>query len=141
MSQIMGAKIRLELVEGKRCRMLYQILLNNQVIGDIALDQIAWRSGEAELKIEIFDHTLHNLGYGTDAVVTLLRHAFLSMNLSRVYLRVHADNGLALGCYEKAGFQKKGRLRRLTERNIEEEILLMAVSKNQFLLEKRRCAG
>lgn len=141
MSQIMGAKIRLELVEGKRCRMLYQILLNNQVIGDIALDQIAWRSGEAELKIEIFDHALHNLGYGTDAVVTLLRHAFLSMNLNQVYLRVHADNRLALGCYAKAGFKKKGRLRRLTERNMEEEILLMAVSKNQFLLEKRRRAG
>ncbi len=76
-------------------------------IGEIALDQIAWRSGEAELKISIDDARLHNHGYGTQAILSLLEQAFGKMNLKRIYLRVHARNAIALRCYEKAGFKKK----------------------------------
>ena len=133
MSQIMGGKISLELVKPHRYRVHYHILLKEEIIGEIELDHIAWRSGEAELKIDIFDAKMHNHGHGSDAVMTLLGHAFLKMNLSRVYLRVQASNTIALRCYEKAGFKKEGRLRRLIEANTEEEIFLMGVSKAQYL--------
>ncbi|NLL43406.1 MAG: GNAT family N-acetyltransferase [Firmicutes bacterium] len=133
MSQLMGGKVTLELVSPHRYRVHYQILLEDQNIGEIELDHIAWRSGEAELKIEIFSGEMRGQGYGTDAVITLLRKAFLNMNLSRVYLRVQADNKAALRCYEKAGFKKEGRLHRLTEQNIREEIFLMGITKAQFL--------
>ncbi len=133
MSQLMGGKIALELVRPHRYRVHYMILLDQQNIGEIELDHIAWRSGEAELKIDIFDEGKHNHGYGTDAVTTLLGQAFLKMNLNRVYLRVQASNHNALRCYEKAGFKKEGRLQRLTEWNTEEEIFLMGITKNQFL--------
>ncbi|HHT42721.1 MAG TPA: GNAT family N-acetyltransferase [Firmicutes bacterium] len=133
MSQIMGDKIALSLKAPSRCRMLYQILLKERPIGEIELDQIAWRSGEAELKIEIFDSFLHRHGYGTDAVTTLVEHAFLTMNMNRVYLRVHATNECAIRCYEKAGFKKLGRLRRtITDGNTREEILLMGISRKDF---------
>lgn len=132
MSQIMGAKVALKLEKPERCRVLFHILLDGEVIGDIELDQIAWRSGEAELRIEIFDNKWHGEGYGTDAVLTLLNHAFVTMNLSRVYLRVHATNEIALRCYEKAGFKKEGKLKRLNEDNVEEEIFLMGITKARF---------
>lgn len=135
MSEIMGANISLKLVKPHRYRVHYHILLDKNVIGDIELDHIAWRSGEAELKIEIFDGNMHNHGYGTDAVITLLGQAFLKMNLSRVYLRVQASNTIALRCYEKAGFKKRGRLQRMTEWGTEEEIFLMGITKTQFLRE------
>lgn len=87
---------------------LYQITKHGgEPIGEIALDQIAWRSGEAELKISIDDARLHNHGYGTQAILSLLEQAFGKMNLKRIYLRVHARNAIALRCYEKAGFKKK----------------------------------
>ncbi|NMB02638.1 MAG: GNAT family N-acetyltransferase [Firmicutes bacterium] len=133
MSLIMGAKTALKLIKPHRCRVLYQILVDSLIIGDIELDHIAWRSGEAELKIEIYDNKWHGHGYGTDAVTALLNHAFLTMNLNRVYLRVHATNEIALRCYEKAGFKKEGRLQRLTEQNGEEEIFLMGINKEKFV--------
>lgn len=140
MSQLMGGKIALELVKPHRYRVHYHILLDQQNIGEIELDHIAWRSGEAELKIDIFDDDRHNHGYGTDAVTTLLGQAFGKMNLSRVYLRVQANNHKAIRCYEKAGFKKEGRLQRLTEGNIEEEIFLMGITKTRFLKQTHQWA-
>ena len=102
-----GDKIELRLKAPSRCRMLYEILLKGEVIGEIELDHIAWRSGEAELKIGISNPARQRQGYGTDAVSTLLEHAFVTMNLGRIYLRVHAANEIAVRCYEKAGFKKK----------------------------------
>ncbi len=140
MSQLTGGKVSLELVKPHRYRVHYSILLMGQRIGEVELDHIAWRSGEAELKIEIFEDRMQNHGYGTDAILTLLGHAFLKMNLSRVYLRVQADNACALHCYEKAGFKKEGRLHRLTESNTQEEIFLMGITKSQFLRDNQQWA-
>ena len=136
MSQLMGGKIVLDLVKPNRYRVHYHILLGKERIGEIELDHIAWRSGEAELKIDIFDTTMHCHGYGTDAILTLLEQAFVTMNLNRVYLRVQASNAKALHCYDKVGFRKEGRLHRLTEWNTEEEIFLMAIDKARFLKER-----
>ncbi len=132
MSQLTGEKIALQLKRPGRCRLVYEILLQGEVIGEIELDQIAWRSGEAELKIEIFRPARQGQGYGTDAVNTLLGHAFGSMNLKRVYLRVHAANRSAVRCYEKAGFRKEGRLERCLGGSGPEEILLMEIGRTHF---------
>ena len=42
------------------------------------------------------------------AISTLLGLAFGEMNLHRVFLRVDADNGRGIRCYEKAGFRQEG---------------------------------
>lgn len=135
MSQIGEDSIALELLKPERCRIFYQIMKQGQPIGEIALDQIAWRSGEAELKISIEDEKLHNHGYGTEAICALLKQAFLKMNLNRIYLRVHARNTIAVRCYEKVGFKKEGRLQRRTEQSAKEIIYLMGISRQEF------CAG
>jgi len=72
------------------------------------LDQIAWRSGEAELKITIYEERHHSQGYGTTAILALLEETFFRMNLRRIYLRVHASNTIAMRCYKKVGFKKEG---------------------------------
>lgn len=133
MSQLLGSKIALVLIKPHRYRVAYKIMLQDKVIGEIELDHIAWRSGEAELKISIEHEDLHNQGYGTDAVRTLLEQAFVNMNLKRVYLRVQATNTNAIRCYEKAGFKKEGRLTRAIEWEEEEEIFLMGITQSLFL--------
>lgn len=133
MSRIRGAKIDLELTKPHRYRAHYDVLLKNELIGEIELDHIAWRSGEAELKISIPKTDLQNKGYGTDAVVTLLNHAFTNLNLSRVYLRVYATNASALRCYEKAGFKREWRLLRKVEGDKEKIVYLMGITKETFL--------
>ena len=50
-------------------------------------------------------------GYGTDAIVTLLRFAFHEMNLNWVWLHVFEFNERAMVCYQKCGFKEEGRLR------------------------------
>ena len=42
---------------------------------------------------------------------TLVAFGFDTLNLNRIYLRVHSTNERAIRCYEKVGFQHEGRLR------------------------------
>lgn len=106
---------------------------DNEFIGDIELDHITWRSGDAELRIRIGEKMRWDQGYGTDAVRALLEHSFMQMNLSRIYLRVFTSNLRALRCYQKAGFKKEGRLVRRSPSGEPREIILMRVLKQEFM--------
>ncbi|NMB45165.1 MAG: GNAT family N-acetyltransferase [Firmicutes bacterium] len=102
-------------------------------IGDVELDHITWRNGDAELRIRIGEGGYRGKGYGVDAVTTLLAYAFVEMNLSRVYLRVASSNEAAIRCYEKAGFKKEGKLvRSHVHEKRQWEIYLMRILKDEF---------
>jgi RimJ/RimL family protein N-acetyltransferase len=64
-----------------------------------------------ELGIIIGDKSAWDQGFGTDVVRTLLRHAFDTLNLNRVALRVFETNLRAIQVYRKIGFIEEGRLR------------------------------
>ncbi|HHT27924.1 MAG TPA: GNAT family N-acetyltransferase [Firmicutes bacterium] len=112
--------------------------VDNQLIGDIELDHISWRSGDAELRIRIGEKSLWDKGYGTDAVLTLIDYAFTRMSLKRIYLRVYAANRRAVRCYEKAGFRKEGRLRRRSQAGDMEEVYLMRILRDEYLHSPQR---
>lgn len=80
-------------------------------IGSCGFHRIQWRVRAGEMGIMIGDRSYWGKGYGTDAVRTLVRFGFETLNLNRVYLRVFADNPRAIRAYEKAGFIKEGLLR------------------------------
>jgi RimJ/RimL family protein N-acetyltransferase len=107
--------------------------LDGKLIGDIELDHITWRSGDAELRIRIGEKHLWDKGFGTDAVMTLLKHAFMRLALKRVYLRVYAANTRAVRCYEKAGFRKEGRLQRRMQNGVTAEIILMRILRSEYM--------
>jgi len=77
-------------------------------IGNIGLHSINWKDRNAELGIAIGEKAYWDQGCGSDAIRTLLGLAFREVNLHRVFLRVDADNGRGIRCYEKAGFQREG---------------------------------
>jgi len=81
------------------------------LIGNIGMMNIDWRSRQAEVGIFIGDKRYWNQGYGRDAMVLMLRHAFFSLGLNRVYLRVYETNPRAAHSYQKAGFVLEGRQR------------------------------
>lgn len=103
-----------------------------RLIGDIELDHITWRSGEAELRICIGEMSFWNQGYGTDAVRTAVAHAFRDMGLRCVYLRVFAENARAIRCYTKVGFRKEGRIERRDPEGRRREIYLMRLLRSEF---------
>jgi len=67
--------------------------------------------------IMIGEKEFWNLGYGTDAIETLLRYLFYELAMNRVYLIADERNARALHCYEKLGFKKEGILRQNRYKN------------------------
>lgn len=80
-------------------------------IGEVGLLAIHATHHRAELAITIGENDGRSRGYGTDAVRTVLRHAFGAMGLRRVQLITDEDNARAIRCYEKCGFVREGLLR------------------------------
>jgi RimJ/RimL family protein N-acetyltransferase len=84
---------------------------NGRLIGSGGLRGINWVERKAELGIMIGETDCWGQGYGTAAVLELLRIAFEKMNLNRIYLRVYEGNSRAIRVYEKCGFREEGILR------------------------------
>ena len=78
-------------------------------IGVARLHTIDQAIGRAFLAIGIFSPTHRGRGLGTEAVQLLVRHAFDSMRLTRLRLRVLAFNNRAIACYERCGFREVAR--------------------------------
>jgi len=65
----------------------------------------------AELAISIGETDCWSRGYGTDAIMAVLRHAFEEMGLRRIDLYTDADNARGIRCYEKCSFVREGVMR------------------------------
>lgn len=117
-----------------RHRQAYAIeLTDGRLIGDIELDHIAWRSGDAELRVRIGEDDARGRGYGTEAVRLMLAHAFGALNLRRVYLRVFQFNRRAIASYRKVGFKMEGAITRRTAQGAQARIILMRIFDHEFL--------
>lgn len=86
-------------------------LADDRLLGFINLQALAWTHGDAFMGINLGEREDWGKGYGTDALLVLLRYAFTELNLHRVSLGVFADNARAIRSYEKAGFVIEGRYR------------------------------
>jgi RimJ/RimL family protein N-acetyltransferase len=80
-------------------------------IGNIGLHDGQPENRRASLGIMIGDKDFWSNGYGTDAIITLLRFGFHEMNLNRVWLHAYDFNERAIACYKKCGFVVEGTLR------------------------------
>ncbi len=102
-------------------------------IGNIDLVEVRPEDRKAGLGVMIGDKDYWSNGYGTDAVITILRFAFHEMNLNRVWLHAFDFNERAQACYRKCGFQEEGRLREhyYTEGRYHDSVV-MAVLRHEF---------
>ena len=91
-------------------------LAEDKLIGEIGLDVVNWPGREAFVGLGIGETEYWSKGYGTDVMNSLLRFAFMELNLRRVSLGVFEYNPRAIRSYEKAGFRHEGRMRRLLQR-------------------------
>ncbi len=80
-------------------------------IGMCGLHHASAEDRHASLGIMVGDKSYWSNGYGSDAVMTLLRFAFDQMNLNKVELGVFEFNERAIACYRKCGFVQEGRRR------------------------------
>ncbi|MBI4506442.1 MAG: GNAT family N-acetyltransferase [Chloroflexi bacterium] len=98
------AWFRHELSDTERVR-LAVTTRDGELAGFLGLRDIDWRQRRATLGIRL--SPLHvNQGLGTDAIRTLLRYAFETLDLARVDLDVAERNHRARRCYTKVGFSE-----------------------------------
>jgi len=80
-------------------------------IGEIRLERVNFHDRRAFMAIGIFDPASLGLGIGTEAIRLVLEHAFRTLELHRISIRVLAYNGRAIRAYRKCGFREEGRER------------------------------
>ncbi|MBI3196518.1 MAG: GNAT family N-acetyltransferase [Rhodospirillales bacterium] len=80
-------------------------------LGEIRLDDLDNHDRRARLAVGFYDARKLGRGLGRKAVHLLLTHAFGSLALHRVSLRVIAYNERAIRCYLSCGFKEEGRER------------------------------
>jgi RimJ/RimL family protein N-acetyltransferase len=77
-------------------------------IGHINLHDLNQQDRRAKLAIWIEDASRRNQGVGTQAIKLILTHAFDTLRLHRVGIRVLDINTRAIRAYEKCGFVQEG---------------------------------
>jgi RimJ/RimL family protein N-acetyltransferase len=90
---------------------------NREPLGIISLMNVSKAHGSADLSIIVGDSDDRARGYGTEAIRTILKHAFEDLALYRVGLSVFEFNEAALKTYERLGFNQEGCLRGAVKRD------------------------
>lgn len=83
----------------------------DEYMGTISLKNIDMNSGNAEFAISL-RRVAQGRGIAYEATLEILRYAFESIGLNKVYLNVLADNERAWRLYEKCGFIYEGTFRK-----------------------------
>ena len=98
----------------------------NELLGEIRLDNLNSHDRRASLAIAIVDYRKLGQGLGQESIHTCLNLAFNDLNLHRVSVRVLSSNVRAIRCYEACGFQKEGveRGAALTDWGWEDDIMM-----------------
>ena len=78
---------------------------DDALLGLVSLSPIEPDQGEAEFHIFLGDAEVRGLGYGRAATAAMLAHAFDTLTLWRVRLRVLQTNEAALRLYAALGFE------------------------------------
>jgi RimJ/RimL family protein N-acetyltransferase len=81
---------------------------SDRLIGTVGFHLIDWKNRSASFGIEIGERAQWGKGYGLEATRLMVRHAFMRMNLNRVWLIVYEHNARGIRCYERAGFRREG---------------------------------
>ncbi|RJS25870.1 hypothetical protein DRW03_05190 [Corallococcus sp. H22C18031201] len=89
----------------------FAILEAGQHVGNVVLDRVDAWLGTARLSIYVGESTHRGRGVGRAAVNLVLRHAFRTLGLFKVWLVVHEENAAARRTYASLGFVEEGRLR------------------------------
>jgi RimJ/RimL family protein N-acetyltransferase len=106
---------------------------DDQLIGVCGLHQLDVRNRHASFGINLGDKSTWGKGYGTEATRLMVRHAFDTLNLHRVWLHVYEYNQRGVRAYEKVGFRLEGRLRQDTFREGKYwDTLVMAVLREEW---------
>lgn len=109
-------------------------LEDDRLVGFTALDADGYPNGDAFVGIGIGERAFWGKGYGTDAMMVVLRYAFQELNLRRVSLTTFEYNPRAIRSYEKVGFIHEGRARKFLLREGRRwDLIFMGILREEWL--------
>ena len=76
---------------------------SSRFIGNIELMDLTETEGELGIAITA---EMQNRGYGTEAILALIKYGINQLGLKRIYLRTNPNNARAIHVYEKCGFRE-----------------------------------
>ena len=88
----------------------------DRLVGVAGLHRVDHKNRHGMFGIFIGAADARGCGLGTEATALVVRYAFDTANLNRVWLHVYEDNPAAIHVYEKLGFVREGLLRQDTFR-------------------------
>lgn len=105
-----GTRRYIESLSDDHSTILLLIALSDcdEVIGDIALQDIDRTNRSASIRIAIDTQKHMGKGYGPESIRLLMEYGFGILNLHRIELQVFAYNERAIKAYEKSGFSREG---------------------------------
>lgn len=95
--------------DSDRCEWLIDVA--GSLAGITFLHSMSATERNARFAIGLYAPTFLGRGFGAEATGLVLRHAFTTMGLHRVDLRVLAFNTGAIASYRRCGFREEGRMR------------------------------
>ncbi|MEM7209384.1 MAG: GNAT family protein [Pseudomonadota bacterium] len=99
-----------------------------ETVGIARLMFIDQKASNAELGLFIGESSERGKGLGKKAVEALLKIGFFRYQLKKVFLRVAADNQVAMSLYERVGFKREGILKQHISREAGfVDLILMAI--------------
>src|SRR5262245_56469675 len=106
---------------------------SDKLIGATGLHLVDWRARHACFGVFIGVKEEWGKGHGTDATRLMVRHAFATMNLNRVWLHVVSTHEAGIRAYERAGFRREGVLRQQFYREGRfQDLLVMGVLREEW---------
>ncbi len=118
-------------------RMVFTILTKEgRPMGNIGLEQISWKNRRANMGIMIGEKEYWGKGYGSDAIITMLRYCFEELGMRRVELFTDTDNVRARRAYQKCGFKDEGVMRQYRPKKgrVVDEVLMSILSTEWFAM-------
>ena len=77
-------------------------------IGSVYFRDIDYTHNHAEFGIFIGEKVMRGKGYGKQSCRRFVEFGYAQLGLHKIYLRVFADNYLAINLYNSVGFQLEG---------------------------------
>lgn len=96
---------------GRVVQMMICLKENDKAVGSVYIRDIDPVHKKGEYGIFIGEAEARGCGIGTQAAEQMIRYAFETLGLHRLFLRAFADNRQAFRSYEKVGFQQEAYLK------------------------------
>jgi diamine N-acetyltransferase len=105
-----------------------------EYVGNVNLTSIHRVNRSAEYSILIGEKRYWSKGIGVEATRLMLYHAFMDLNLNRVYLTVIRENVRALRLYRRLNFVEEGCQRQsIFKDGSYRDLIAMSILKREFL--------